>query len=87
MALAKLTRDDVNRAIKKHLQADNMEIVVVAQNCNELKDKFLSNEPSPMAYHSPKPKEITDEDQIIEKLKLPLTAESIRIVPVDTVFE
>jgi len=86
-ALAKLTRDDVNRAIKKHLQAENMSVVVVAQNCNELKDKFLGNEPSPMAYNSPKPQDILEEDKIIEKMKLPLTAESIKIVPVGSVFE
>ena len=86
-SLAKLTRDDVNRAIRKYLQPRNMEIVVVAQNCAGLKDKFLSGAASPMAYNSPKPEKIIAEDKVIEKLDLGLKAENIQIVPVEKVFE
>jgi zinc protease len=86
-SLAKLTRDDVNRAIRKYLQPRNMEIVVVAQNCAGLKDKFLSGAASPMAYNSPKPEKIMAEDKVIENLDLGLKAENIQIVPVEKVFE
>jgi zinc protease len=85
--LAKLTRDDVNRAIKKHLQANNLQIAVVAQNCQDLKNKFLSGDPSPMTYNSPKPDDIKAEDKIIEQLKLPLKPATINIIQVDKVFE
>ena len=83
--LAKLTRDDVNRAIRKHLQTKNMYIAVVAPNCEELKAELTSGAPSPMKYNSPKPKEILDEDKIVEKWPIPI--KSIEIVPVDQVFE
>ena len=36
-ALAKLTLDDVNRAIKNYLQADNVKIVVVTKNATAFK--------------------------------------------------
>jgi zinc protease len=86
-SLAKLTRDDVNRAIRKHLRADRLEVVVVANNCEALKKKFLSEDPSPMSYNSPKPEQIQNEDKIVERWKLGWKAENVRVVPVDKVFE
>ncbi|HUS05673.1 MAG TPA: insulinase family protein, partial [Bryobacteraceae bacterium] len=85
--LAKLTRDDVNRAIRKYLQPKDMAIAVVAQNCAALKEKFVSGEVSPMTYNSPKPEKIMAEDKLIEKLNLELKPEAIQIVPVEKVFE
>jgi zinc protease len=86
-SLAKLTRDDVNRVIRKHLHTDNLAIVIVGQNMGALKAKLLSGEPSPMTYNSPKPDELLAEDKIVESWKLPLKAENVKVVPVDTVFE
>lgn len=86
-SLARLTRDNVNRAIRKHLRTDNLQIVVVAKDCEQLKKKLLSNKPSPMTYNSPKPKEVLEEDKIVEKWKIDLKPEAVRIVPVDTLFE
>lgn len=86
-ALAKLTREQVNAAIRRHLRADRMVVVVVAQNCEDLKQKFLSEAPSPMTYNSPKPEDILNEDKIVEKLKLGFKADNIRIIPVEKVFE
>jgi len=85
--LAKLTRAGVNRAIRKHLHTDNLWVVVVGKNCEELKKKLLSGEASPMRYNSPKPKEILEEDKIVEKWKIPVKADNIEIIPVDRVFE
>jgi zinc protease len=86
-SLAKLTLEDVNRAIRKHLGAAGMDIVVVARNCAELESKLLSGEPSPMTYNSPKPQEVLDEDKIVERWKIDLKPEAVRIVPVEKVFE
>lgn len=85
--LAKLTVADVNRAIKKHLRATNLDLVVVARGCEELKKKFLAGDPSPMTYNSPKPQEILDEDKIVERWKINFQPEDFRIIPVDQVFE
>lgn len=86
-ALAKLTREDVNKAIKKHLRADNLDIVVVGEGMEAFKQKLLSNEPSPMTYNSPKPEDVLEEDKKVQSFALPLKAENITIVPVGTVFE
>jgi zinc protease len=86
-SLAKLTVDDVNHAIRKHLRTTDLVIVAVAKNCQDLKAKLVANEPSPMKYNSPKPQEVLDEDKIVERWKLDLKPEAVRIVPVDTVFE
>ena len=40
-----------------------------------------------MTYNSPKPDELLAEDKIVESWKLPLKAENVKVVPVDTVFE
>ncbi len=86
-SLAKLTVADVNRAIRRHLQTENLDIVIVAKDCEALRKRLLANEPSPMTYNSPKPKEIMEEDKAVERFKLNLAPGAIRILPVGTVFE
>jgi zinc protease len=86
-SLAKLTVEDVNRAIRRHLRTTDLDIVVVAKNCEALKAAFLAGAPSPMKYNSPKPQELLDEDKTVEAWKLDLRPEAIEIVPVEKVFE
>jgi len=86
-SLAKLTLAGVNRAIRKHFQAGNLDLVIVAKNCEDLKKRLLSNQPSPMTYNSPKPKDVLDEDKLIETWKINLKPEGIKIVPAEKVFE
>ena len=85
--LEKLTRDDVNRAVRKHLRMDDLRIVVIARNCEELRKNLLANEPSPMTYNAPKPKEILEEDKLVESWKIDVKPESVKIIPVEQVFE
>jgi zinc protease len=86
-SLAKLTREDVNRAIRKHLRAGNLDIVAVAKDCEGLKRALLAGDPSPMKYNSPKAQAILDEDKIVERWKIPLKPDAVTIVPVDQIFE
>lgn len=86
-SLAKLTRDDVNRAVRKHLQSRDLHVVIVTQGAAELKRKLLSGDPSPMQYNSPKPESILAEDKEVERYPLKLKESAIRIVPADKVFE
>ena len=85
--LGKLTRDQVNRAIRTHLRTTDLDIVVVAKNCEELKKKLLAGEPSPMTYNSPKPPQVLEEDKTVERWKIDLTPEAVRVVPANTIFE
>ena len=85
--LAKLTVADVNAAIRRHLKTDGMRIAVVTKNGEMLREAILKNTPSPITYNSAKPKEIMDEDKIIETYKINVKSEDIRIVPVSQVFQ
>jgi len=85
--LAKLTRDDVNHAIKRYLRPDRLVIVAVTKNGEDLKKQLLSDAPSSMSYNSPKPGDLVEEDKTVEKFPVHLAADDVRIVPVDQVFE
>jgi len=85
--LAKLTLDDVNRALKQYLKSDAMRIAIVTKDAAGLRDAILENRPSPITYNAAKPKEITDEDKILEGYKIVVKPADITIVPVDKVFQ
>lgn len=85
--LTKLTLDDVNNAIRKYLKSDAMRIVMITKDGAGLREAIISNKPSPITYNSPKPKEITDQDKVIETYKINVKPEDVVIVPVEKVFE
>ena len=86
--LARLTRDDVNRAIQRYLDRPNgRAIVAVSSDAEGLKRQLSSGDPSPMKYNSPKPAAIMEEDKTVEKWTLGLRGENIRVVPLDQVFQ
>jgi zinc protease len=85
--LAKLTLADVNRAIRQYLKSDAMRIAIVTKDAAALRDAIVSNKPSPITYNAAKPKEITDEDKIIEQYKIVVKPAEVMIVPADKVFQ
>ena len=85
--LAKLTLDEVNAAIRRHLRTDRMRIVLVTKNAVGIRDAVVKNAPSPITYNSPKPKDILEEDKVIEAYRINVKPEDIVIVPVAQVFE
>ena len=82
--LAKLTLEDVNAAIRRHLQPDDMEIVLVSKDAAKLKADLLTGATSPMTYNSPKSEDILAEDKVIQNY--PLNLGEVLIVPVDQMF-
>jgi zinc protease len=85
--LEKLTLEDVNRVIKKYLQANNMKIVVVTKDAEAFRNAAVENKPSPISYTSPPAKEVLEEDKVIEKYKLGLNPKEVEVVPVERVFQ
>jgi len=85
--LAKLTLADVNRAIKTYLASNNMRVVMITKDAEDLRDEIVKNKPGKIAYAAPKPKEITDEDKIIETFPIPVKATDVTITPVEKVFQ
>jgi len=85
--LSKLNVDDVNRAIRTHLKTDSMRVVVVTKDAAGLRDVIVSGAVSPITYNSPKPKEILDEDKIIQVFKIDVQPENVVVRPVDELFQ
>jgi zinc protease len=85
--LDELTLADVNAAIKKHWQCENLQIVMVTDNAKALKEALAADAPSLYAYPTSKPESLLKEDEEIVKYPLHIKAENITIVPVAEVFE
>ena len=85
--LSKLKLEDVNRAIKKHLQAENVKIAVVTKDAEAFKQAALEGKTSPISYTSLPPKEILAEDKSIESYKLSFNPKKVEVVPVAQMFQ
>lgn len=85
--LRRLDLAGVDAAIKRHLQADNMYVVVITQDAEAFKRKLLSGEPTPITYAGERPAALLAEDEIIARFPLPVRAENVRIEPIDRVLE
>ena len=59
----------------------------MAKDADKLKAELTGGAATPIQYNSPKPQDILDEDKIVEKWPLNLSAADITVVPVDSVFE
>jgi zinc protease len=86
-ALPKLTVEDVNRAIQRHLTTDRMQMVIVTKDPRPFQEAVAKNTPSPIVYNSPKAKEIMDEDALIERYRINVKPAEVTVVPVERVFE
>ena len=84
--LGKLTRDDVNRALKKHLSADDLSVVIITKDAAGLKNQLVADGFSSITYDSEKPQAILDEDKVIGARKLGIKADRVKITPVAEVF-
>ena len=84
--LAKLSADDVNKAIRKHLSAKDLSVVFITKDATGLKEKLVSDAFSPIKYDAEKSKELMDEDKVIGAMKLGIKAEAVTITPIERVF-
>lgn len=86
-ALNALTLDDVNRVIRENLDTENMQYVFIAKDAEDLRQRLVSDQASPMTYDAELPQEVLDEDKLIDSLPLGFSADTIRIVPGEEVFD
>jgi len=86
--LPKLTLDDVNAAVKKYLQSDNLKVAIVTEEAEKVRDLLLSGEKTPISYQAGSvPQELLDEDALIESYDLNLNKEALKIVDAGDLFE
>lgn len=83
-----LTRDQVNTAIKKHLQSNNLCVAVVTKGADAFLHDVVSNTPSPMQYDAEGiPQDVLDQDKIISVYPLKVNADASKVVPVADMFQ
>ena len=84
--LASLTVDDVNAAIKRRLQADNLAVAIVTSDAEAFRDELLSGQPSRVTYNTDVGEAILAEDEEITSYPLAINADRLRVVPVAEMF-
>ena len=84
--ISQLTLADVNAAIKRHLQCENLDIVLVTKDAPSLKDALVNDAPSPITYPMPKQESVLAEDRQISTFPLKIKSDDVQIVPVTKLF-
>ena len=86
--LPKIKKADVDRVIRKYLAIDKLSIAIVSDKGAEVRQKLLDGAATPITYDTTgTPADILEEDKIIQKFPLPVSAGKIKVAPVDEMFE
>jgi zinc protease len=87
--LPAMTAEQVNAAIRKHLQARNAYVAVVTdeKEAKGLAEALASNAPSPIGYATATKPEVLEEDKEIAVFPLAVNRDRLRIVPASEMFE
>jgi zinc protease len=81
-----LTLEDVNAAMRRHWQHENLKIAIVTGEPAKMRALLASGKPTPVSYATPKPAAILEEDRIIEAWPLHLAEERMTTIPVGEAF-
>ena len=84
--LGKLTLDDVNRVIRDNLGTESVQYVFVTRDADDLRQRLVSDQASPISYEADKPQDLLAEDTIISTIPLGFSEDKVSIVSSDTVF-
>jgi len=85
-AWSQLDSKKLAEIVKRDLATKDMTIAIIAKDAAALKKLLVSGAKTPPAYDAPKPKEVTDEDRILEAEPLGLKDEDVKIVPIADLF-
>ncbi|HEY2367793.1 MAG TPA: pitrilysin family protein [Polyangiaceae bacterium] len=85
-AFSQLDSKKLAEIVKRDLASKDMTIAIVAKDAAALKKTLLAGTKTPPAYDAPKPKEITDEDKVLEAEPLGLKDEDVKIIPIADLF-
>jgi len=86
--LPKMTKDDVDRAVRLHLSTAKLAVAVVGDGLKVLADALATGKPTPIVYDTKDtPADIVREDKIIEAYPLPVSPSRLKIVSASSLFE
>ena len=85
--LRTLTVDDVNAAVKRYLQFENLKVAMTCDDAERVKEALLTNAVTPIAYQDPGSTlpEIVKEDTLYESY--PLNVTRVDIIQATEIFE
>ncbi|MDZ4812417.1 MAG: pitrilysin family protein [Pseudomonadota bacterium] len=86
-ALDQLNLEKVNAALRTHLDPTHAHFVFVTRDAEALSEALQQDLPSPITYNAEKPEAVSAEDRVIEKLRIGIAGNRIRIEPAAQVFE
>lgn len=84
--LDKLTLDDVNRVIRENLNSEDMQYIFITSDANDLRQRLVAEQSSPMTYDAVLPQEVLAEDKVISELPLGFDDEMVTTISADDVF-
>ena len=85
--LQELTLEEVNAAIREHLQYENLKIAIVTGDAEGLHAAIAADTPSSIEYAQEMPEEVLAEDDVISTLPLEISEDRIYTVPVESMFQ
>lgn len=86
--LGSLEDEEILEAAKRHLGRGNIKVAIVTEDAKALRDRILSNEPSPINYGNATTSDrILKEDELIENYEISINPENVRIVKADELFQ
>jgi zinc protease len=86
-AIDKVTPEQVNAAIKKHLQDDNLYLVIITADAAAMKQKLLNGAATPITYAGERPAALLAEDKTISALPIKVSDADIIILGIDKVLQ
>jgi len=84
--LARLTLDETNAAIRRHLSPRDLFVVAVTKDGAALRDTLLADAPSEIRYDADKPESLLAEDRVIGARRLGVRPGAVRVAPVGEIF-
>jgi zinc protease len=86
LRLPKLTVEQVNTAVRRHLRSTGLKVAIVTRDADALAKTLKSDAPTPITYDTQgTPEAILNEDKAIAVY--PLRDVSVKVVPVAEIFE
>ena len=82
--LSELTLDDVNRVVRENLDMSDMQYVFITRDGDDLRERLLSDQRSPMTYDADMPQDVLEEDLLIDNIEIGF--DSVEVVPSGEVF-
>ncbi|MDQ3033782.1 MAG: insulinase family protein [Myxococcota bacterium] len=83
-----LTPEQVNAAIRAHIDPSRLQIAIVAPDAEALAERLAGEVASPIEYPGRTvPPEVLEQDRVVQELRIGIPRERITVVPVARMFE